>query len=234
MKDFFHFGKSESIVSALLLLMVILGLFVFKARPAAGSASATPSAATPAQETALQSSSAAPAQSRYTDARLPRKSHDSIITTADYAGPPAKETYPRTSEKYPRGTVVDLNTADSASLTRIPGIGPTFARRIVAYRSRLGGYYHVLQLQEVYGMDYERFVDIKDWFRIGQSPQRISLQGLAPDSLPRHPYLNYRQHSELKRLLRSRHGPKGWAQLMKLPAFTREDSTRLSHYFDLN
>ena len=38
---------------------------------------------------------------------------------------------PRESNKFPEGTIVDLNRADSLTLQRVPGIGPTFARRIV-------------------------------------------------------------------------------------------------------
>ena len=55
----------------------------------------------------------------------------------------------RVSYKYPEGTVIDLNAADTAELKRIPGIGSGLARMIVAYRNRLGGFYSVSQLQEV-------------------------------------------------------------------------------------
>jgi hypothetical protein len=35
------------------------------------------------------------------------------------------------SQKYPRGTVLELNNADTTSLKKIPGIGSTFAKRII-------------------------------------------------------------------------------------------------------
>src|SRR5437660_80245 len=43
-------------------------------------------------------------------------------------------------KKATAGTVIELNTADSAKLTELKGIGPSFARRIVNYRNRLGGF----------------------------------------------------------------------------------------------
>lgn len=43
-------------------------------------------------------------------------------------------------EKIADGVVIELNSADSAKLTGLIGIGASFARRIVNYRNRLGGY----------------------------------------------------------------------------------------------
>ena len=45
--------------------------------------------------------------------------------------------YTRT-EKYAPGTLVELNTADTTILKKVPGIGSTFARRIMKYRELLG------------------------------------------------------------------------------------------------
>ena len=60
-------------------------------------------------------------------------------------------------EKYPEGTIVELNGADTTTLKKIPGIGSSFARRITKYRELLGGFHHIEQLAEVYGIDEERY-----------------------------------------------------------------------------
>lgn len=52
---------------------------------------------------------------------------------------------------------VDINTADSLALVQLPGIGPAFAKRIIAYRQALGGYDSVGQLRKVYGLPPETF-----------------------------------------------------------------------------
>ena len=45
---------------------------------------------------------------------------------------------------------VELNAADSATLVALPGIGPAFARGIIKYRDRLGGFHSLDQLAEVH------------------------------------------------------------------------------------
>lgn len=57
---------------------------------------------------------------------------------------PEKTTYVK--EKY---VVVEINGADTLQLDGINGIGAAFARRIVKYRDKLGGFYKKEQLQEV-------------------------------------------------------------------------------------
>ena len=69
---------------------------------------------------------------------------------------PRQNSYKQASNKFPAGTVIELNQADTLTLKKIPGIGSTFARRIVGYRELLGGFYTVHQLAEVYGIDEER------------------------------------------------------------------------------
>lgn len=47
---------------------------------------------------------------------------------------------------------VDLNTADSAALERLPGLGPILSARIVKYRKSIGGFTSVEQIRNVYNL----------------------------------------------------------------------------------
>ena len=85
-----------------------------------------------------------------------------------------RRTFPKT-EKYPVGTVVELNTADTTILKKVPGIGSTFARRIIKYRELLGGFFTVEQLREVYGLDEERYNAMKSWFSADMSLSLIHI-----------------------------------------------------------
>ena len=57
---------------------------------------------------------------------------------------------------------ININTADSAQLLPLPGIGPVFAGRIIKYRELLGGFVRSDQLYEVYGLKDETIEMIMD------------------------------------------------------------------------
>ena len=149
------------------------------------------------------------------------------IRTDRYPGPPPEA---KRAEAYlPKlkpGATIDLNSADTTLLKRVPGIGSSFARRIVKYRDLLGGYYVVEQLQEVYGMDRERYDAIHPYFTVGTAVRPLTL---TVDSISYHPYLSWRHKRTLRRLLEAEQ-PIDWSHLMVTGDFTRDDSLRLAPY----
>lgn len=135
-------------------------------------------------------------------------------------------------EKYPKGTIVELNTADTLILKKVPGIGSAFSNRIVKYRNLLGGFYSVVQLSEVYGIDEERYQALRGWFCV--NPELIrkkQINRLPADSLPRHPYINYRQAKAIRMLIKQQGKLSGWENLSLLEEFTEFDRERIEPYF---
>lgn len=57
--------------------------------------------------------------------------------------------------------LTDINLSDSATLVRLPGIGPVLSSRIIKYRQLLGGFARIEQLKEVYGLPEETYESIK-------------------------------------------------------------------------
>lgn len=155
---------------------------------------------------------------------------DTLHRNRHYVGPPAHMKQSQI-KKFDKRILLDLNAVDSLTLLRIPGIGPAFAGRILRLRETLGGYYTVMQLQEVFGMTEDKYLALRGWFRIGKPPKRFALSELKPDELPKHPYLNPKQYKAMNRLLYRQGTIRRWSQLMQDEAFTKDDSTRLSHYF---
>ncbi len=51
---------------------------------------------------------------------------------------------------------LQLNTADTSDLIALPGIGPYYAKKIIQYREKLGGFASKDQLLDIYGIDRER------------------------------------------------------------------------------
>jgi competence protein ComEA len=68
----------------------------------------------------------------------------------------------------PVGTsdVVDLNSADQATLETLPGIGPGLAQRILAWRDEHGRFSAVDDLLDVSGIGDGRFAELQDRVRV--------------------------------------------------------------------
>jgi len=65
--------------------------------------------------------------------------------------------------------VIDLNTADSAALESLPGVGPRTAELIIEYRTDTGGFKKVEELMNVRGIVEATFLRIRELVRVGSS-----------------------------------------------------------------
>ena len=85
---------------------------------------------------------------------------------------------------------LELNAADSTALVALRGIGPWYARKILDYRERLGGFVDREQLLEIDGIDRERFDGFADDITVDASRiRRLDLWHAGDSVLARHPYL---------------------------------------------
>ncbi|MDB5114537.1 MAG: Helix-hairpin-helix motif protein [Mucilaginibacter sp.] len=108
-----------------------------------------------------------------------------------YINIPGKEF---TSNKAAPGEVIEINGADSVKLTRIRGIGPAFAARIIVYRQRLGGFLNKEQLKEVYGIDMAKYAEIKNEVSINPAHiTKIKINEVDFEGLRKFPYLTNKQ-----------------------------------------
>ena len=147
-----------------------------------------------------------------------------------YAYEPIEE---RDTVRYPIKIQSDerivLNRADTTILRKVPGIGSHFARKIVEYRRRLGGFYRVQQLLEI-----EDFPETAiAFFIIPDSTQPkpcINVNRLSLNELKRHPYINFYQARDIVDYRRL-HGPiKSLKELSLSRDFTPEAIERLEAY----
>jgi len=83
-----------------------------------------------------------------------------------------------------------LNTADSVALVALPGIGPYYARKIIQYRDRLGGFAAKEQLLEIFGIDKERLDLFTDRIVVDtNNVTKTDFNDVTFEELSRHPYL---------------------------------------------
>lgn len=131
--------------------------------------------------------------------------------------------------KLKAGEHVVLNTADTTQLKMVPGIGSYFARKVVQYGERLGGYVSVDQLDEI-----ENFpLDAKDYLVIENAqPHKLNVNTLSLNDLKKHPYINFYQARAITDYRRL-HGPLKSLQDLRLSKdFPPEAIARLTPYVE--
>lgn len=104
---------------------------------------------------------------------------------------------------------VEVNSADSAELVALPGIGPSFARSILAYRDRLGGYLSMEQLAEVYVLKDkpDALARMQELLVIDTlMVRRIPINTCTVEELAAHPYIRWKLAKPLI-AYRQQHGP---------------------------
>lgn len=120
-----------------------------------------------------------------------------------------------------------LNTADTTTLVTIPGIGPYYARKIVQYGSRLGGYVSIDQLDEIEGLP----ADAKKYMVISNpSPTQLNVNQLSLNELKRHPYINFYMAKAITDYRRVHGTIKSLNDLRLIKDFSPEVIKRLTPY----
>ena len=92
--------------------------------------------------------------------------------------------------------LVDLNLADSVAFDALPGIGGWFAKAMVQYRERLGGYSCPEQLLEIRNFDREKYDGLSDLICVNPANVRpYPLWELPEEQLRRHPHIGPSAHA---------------------------------------
>lgn len=133
----------------------------------------------------------------------------------------------RRTFKLRQGETVPLNTADTAALQRVPGIGGYLARRIVERRSMLGGFSSTAQLMEI-----DRFpASAQTYFTVDRTAvRRLDVNRLTLSQLRNHPYINFYQARAIADYRRLYGRIENLETLRRLKEFSESDIVRLAPY----
>ena len=129
--------------------------------------------------------------------------------------------------KYQPGTVINLNEADTTELKKIPGIGSAIARMIVNYRTQLGGFYKIEQLQE----KHLKAEMLRPWFSINATQiRRININKASIERMMHHPYINYYQAKVIVEYRKKKGVLTNLKQLSLYEEFNTADFERITPY----
>lgn len=132
----------------------------------------------------------------------------------------SKKTIDNTKQSYtPKSDItLELNSADTITLTLLHGIGSSYARRIIKYRDMLGGFINKEQLLEVFAFDSLHYNQIENHVTVNPDlVKKININVASFDDLKKHPYIkikianaiinyrkahgNYKELTDLKKLV---------------------------------
>ncbi|TVR76723.1 MAG: hypothetical protein EA412_12795 [Chitinophagaceae bacterium] len=131
--------------------------------------------------------------------------------------------------------IVELNTADSAKLVTVYGIGPFRSSRIIEYRDRLGGFFEETQLLEVFSIDSSVIEQIRDHINIDTTQiKKINVNTADFVELVRHPYID-RNLANLIINFREQHGfYKSKSEIQSLHLVNDDLYRKIVPYISLN
>lgn len=134
-------------------------------------------------------------------------------------------------EPVPGPEKIDLNSADSALLVSVRGIGPATALAILTYREKLGGFHCPEQLADLRMVTERNYESILEQITIDTCKiEKININFAPAKLLEKHPYITSKT---LRRLLKNRKLKGGWRtaeEMIEDNTLSVEEARRLAPY----
>lgn len=128
-------------------------------------------------------------------------------------------------------TVVDINNSDTSEWKKLNGIGSGYAKRIVNFRNKLGGFVSVEQVAETYGLPDSVFQQMKPQLKSSSSAVRkININNSTTEELKAHPYIGYSVANAIVQYRKEHGNFSSVADLQKIGAIDEKLYRKISPY----
>ena len=126
----------------------------------------------------------------------------------------------------------DLNSVSAQELTNVIGISDPLAKRIVAYRNKLQGFYENDQLFEVYYLDRETGNQILNSYQVINKPDihKIHINSASFKEVLKIPYIDYKLTKRIFQYRDKNLHFKDLEELKKIDSFPIEKFDRIALY----
>ena len=135
------------------------------------------------------------------------------------------------SVKDPRAGLVEINSADSATLRKVRGIGAKTVVAVMQYRKLLGGFARKEQIAELKCVTKENFDKISEQIYCDSCKiSKIDINFAPASDFEAHPYMSRRA---LKLILETRESKGGWNSIEEMQMdniFTEEQAKAIAPY----
>ena len=157
---------------------------------------------------------------------------DSVVYPERFQNTPNQESFKKQAKQI---TLINLNTADTTEFMKIYGIGAFYAKQIIRYREKLGGFFKKEQLLEVWKMTNEAYDKIKDHVFISEKDvKRININSVTIEELKVHPYLKWNQANSIVKMRIQRNGFKNIEEIKESVLIDSETYEKLFPYLSLH
>jgi len=144
--------------------------------------------------------------------------------------------FPESIKKTKKKTVplrLDVNIATRDEWKKIRGIGQVLSDRIVKFRDRLGGFSHLEQIKETYGIEDSLYTAIEHHLYLMHDVNKIDINRLDANQLAYHPYISNKQAKVITKF-RSAHGPfEDKGQLLQTQIVDSQWLKKIDPYLDI-
>lgn len=129
----------------------------------------------------------------------------------------------------------DLNTATAEDLMEINGIGEKLSQRIIRYRMKIGGFISDIQLQDIYGLDYEVEQRLKNKFAVKDTAKvkKLNINTANLVELSGIPYFDYELARQIRDYRILNEGIESFEELAKIEGFPAYQIERIKLYLTL-
>lgn len=94
--------------------------------------------------------------------------------------------------------IKELNALTENELLSIKGIGAVLSKRIISYKNKLGGFFELTQLKEVYGLSDDNYNLMVNQLYIDSTKiLKIDVKSSSFNELKKHPYVNWSLAQEI-------------------------------------
>lgn len=135
------------------------------------------------------------------------------------------------SVRDPHEGLVEINTADSATLRKVRGIGAKTVVAVMQYRKFLGGFYKKEQIAELKCVTAENFAKISEQIYCDSCKiSKIDINFAAASEMEYHPYMTRRA---IKLITETRESKGGWScieEMIEDDIFTKEQAQAIAPY----
>jgi len=161
------------------------------------------------------------------------------VSRSNDATEPAKSTPPPRKKDLKalntNAPVINLNTADSSSLSLLPGLESRLVMRIIKYRRLLGFFYSVDQLKQVYGLSPQVYTQIEPYLKVEELNKfpRKDLNITFARNLAFYPFIDKTIAEAIVKERKALGHFKSWEEVLAVPGVSSELLSKIQIYFEI-